>query len=108
MYHEVTYKDMSRRRRRRVVVAVCAVIFAVILGLAINVARAGAREQGAVALRKAIMDAAIRCCAVEGSYPLSLSHLEQDYGLRINHSSYVVTYEAFASNLPPTVVVVPR
>jgi hypothetical protein len=54
------------------------------------------------------MNAAIRCCAIEGSYPLSLSRLEEDYGLRINHDDYVITYEAYASNMAPSVVVVPR
>lgn len=108
MYHEITYKDRSRRRKRWLVVALVAVAFAVVLGFAIHSARLGAREQGAAALRKAIMDAAVRCCAVEGAYPLSLSHLEQDYGLRINHDNYIITYEAYASNLAPSVVVVPR
>lgn len=70
--------------------------------------RLNAREQGAVALRQSIMDAAVRCCAVEGSYPLSLGHLEDVYGLRINRNDYVVTYEAYATNMAPSVVVVPR
>lgn len=108
MYHEVTYKDRARRRRRRLIALVVAVLAAIVLVFALQLARRNAREQGAVAMRSAILDAAVRCCAIEGSYPMSLSHLEEDYGLRINHKDYVVTYEAFASNIIPSVVVVPR
>ena len=50
----------------------------------------------------------MQCAAVEGAYPASLKYLEEHYGLIVNHSDYAVTYEAFASNVPPSVVVVPR
>ncbi len=108
MYHEVTTKAKSHKRRTRILVALVACVIAVVVALLVNTARLGAHEQGAVALRKSIMDAAVRCCAIEGSYPLSLKHLEDSYGLRINHDDYVVTYEAYASNMAPSVVVVPR
>ena len=49
-----------------------------------------------------------RCCAIEGSYPSSLEHLEESYGLTINHDDYVITYECFADNIMPSVVVTPR
>lgn len=108
MYHEITTRDKMRKRRNHVLAAVVAVVLAVALALAVDLARVGAREQGAAALRKSIMDAAVRCCAIEGSYPLSLSRLEENYGLRVNHEDYVITYEAYASNMAPSVVVVPR
>lgn len=108
MYHEVTQRDKTHRRRRLIVVAACCVLVAVVLAMAINIARVNAREQGATALRQSILDAAVRCCAVEGSYPLSLKKLEDDYGLRINHHDYIITYEAYATNIAPSVVVIPR
>ena len=37
-----------------------------------------------------------------------VSRLEEHYGLRINHNDYVITYEAYASNMAPSVMVVPR
>lgn len=52
--------------------------------------------------------AAAQCCAVEGAYPHTLRHLEEHYGLTVNHDDYAITYEAFASNVVPSVVVVPR
>ncbi len=108
MYHEITAHDRQVRRRRRIMALV--VVVALIIGgaIAIRAIRANSREQGAVALRQSILDAAVRCCAIEGSYPLTLKHLEDDYGLRVNHKDYVITYEAYASNIAPSVVVVPR
>lgn len=108
MYHEVTTESRRRRRRRRVLALVVMVALVIACAAVAHVVRLNAREQGAVALRQSILDAAVRCCAVEGSYPLTLRHLEDDYGLRINHDDYVITYEAFASNLAPSVVVIPR
>lgn len=67
-----------------------------------------AREQAAQSLRETIMERALQCFAIEGAYPQSLSYLEQHYGLSVNSSDYLITYEAFASNIPPTVMVVPK
>ena len=108
MYHEVTSKERSRRRKNTVVTIL--VVVAIVAGLVFGLRALGrsTREQGATAMRQSILDAALRCCAIEGSYPLTLSHLEEDYGLRINHNDYIITYEAYASNIAPSVVVVPR
>ncbi len=108
MYHEITTKERSHKRRRRIVVLLLCAVLVALAVLVGQVANQNAREQGAVALRQSILSAAIRCCAIEGSYPLTLDRLEQDYGLRINRRDYIVTYEAFASNMVPSVVVVPK
>ena len=50
----------------------------------------------------------MQCYAVEGSYPASLDYLEENYGLLVNHDRFIVTYEAFASNLMPQVNVLER
>ena len=39
----------------------------------------------------------MQCCAVEGSCPSAIGHLEEHYSLAVNHSDYVILYEAFAS-----------
>ena len=79
------------------------------LALVAAPAVAGAlREQGAASERDAVLRAAAQCCAVEGSYPHTLRHLEEHYGLTVNHDDYAITYEAYASNVAPSVVVVPR
>lgn len=108
MFHELTDSDIARRKRMRIIVA-CAIVAACIVVVALfSAMQANAKEQSAVAIRNAIMDSAKQCCAIEGNYPSSLEYLEQNYGLTINHDDYVISYESFAGNIMPTVVVTPR
>ena len=80
----------------------------VIMIFVLMLAQVRAREQAAVSVRESVLNAAKQCCAVEGSYPASLNHLEKNYGLVINHNDYVVSYEWFADNVRPSVVVTAR
>ncbi len=90
-------------------VAAAAVVVACVLVCFGYVAvRANARAQGAKALRDSILASARQCAAIEGSYPSTLEHLEQNYGLTINHNDYVISYECFAGNVVPSVVVTPK
>lgn len=66
------------------------------------------RQQSRTAIRDAVLRAAVECYAVEGTYPGSLSYLEEHYGLQINHREYIVAYDAFAGNLMPDVQVLVR
>ena len=108
MYHELTFADIRKRRVRRVILAVIVIILVAAAIYSVGVLQKSAREQGAASLRETILNSAKQCCAVEGSYPSSLSHLEDTYGLTINHNDYVITYEWFADNVLPSVVVIPR
>ena len=60
-------------------------------------------DESAAAIREAIRRSALQCYAVEGIYPPNLQYLEDNYGLQVNTKDFYVTYDAFASNLPPTV-----
>ena len=62
-------------------------------------------EEGALAIRAAVQRSALQCYAVEGVYPPDLAYLQDNYGLQVNTRDYYITYDAFASNLPPTVIV---
>ena len=53
----------------------------------------------------AVRRAALTCYAVEGAYPQSLKELERGYGLAYNKDAYIVSYDAFASNIMPTIQV---
>ena len=108
MYHEITYTEIKARKTHRIVAVVVVALIAVCLALLLSMSQAAAREQGALTLRESIVSAAAQCCAVEGSYPSSLSHLESHYGLVINHSDYAVNYEWLGDNIPPSVVVTLR
>ena len=43
-----------------------------------------------------------------GAYPSSLAYLEENYGLVVNRSDYAITYEVFADNVMPNVVVLAK
>ena len=107
---EVTYDDESITvDGKRIVVTACLVAALALAAFAVySVVQENAKTQGAVALRDSILASAKQCCAIEGSYPSSLEHLEESYGLTINHDDYVITYECFADNIMPSVVVTPR
>lgn len=53
----------------------------------------------------AVRRAALTCYAVEGAYPQSLEALERGYGLAYNKDAYIVSYDAFASNIMPNIQV---
>lgn len=108
MYRELTYKESARRRRVFVVFVACVAVACALVAWGVHAARENARIQGAAALRESILNAANQCAAIEGSYPSDLRHLEESYGLAINHDDYVITYECFADNIVPSVVVSPR
>ena len=43
-----------------------------------------------------------------GGWFTAVLYLEDHYGIEINHKDFYVTYEAFASNVPPSVFVTPE
>lgn len=69
---------------------------------------ANLREQGELSVRNAILTSAKQCCAIEGAYPSSLNYLEDNYGLVVNRNDYTITYEVFADNVMPNVVVLAK
>ena len=59
-------------------------------------------------VRDAVKNAALTCYAVEGVYAPDLQYLRDNYQLSYNEEKYIVYYEAFASNLMPTINVLER
>lgn len=108
MYHEVTYKELAHRKRMRIVLAVVVVVLVANIVLAFYLSADISKKQGAASVRESVVAAATHCAAVEGSYPSSISHLEQHYGLIYNHDDYQVNYEWLADNIPPSVTVTLR
>lgn len=108
VYKEKT-KEQRTEARKRIFVCI-AVVCAVLIGLVLllNTVFSNSREQGAVSIRNTILNAAMQCAAIEGSFPTNLSYLEDNYDLRVNHDDYVVIYEVLGSNVLPSIVVIPR
>lgn len=108
MYHERTKDEIRSRRMRRVIAALVALVIVLAIAWGVLAFQESAREQAAVAIRESILSTAMQCYAIEGSYPSSLKHLEDVYGLAVNHGDYVINYEWFADNVPPSVAVTAR
>ncbi len=108
MYHERSYED--RLLRKVGIIFAAMLLFALIMfGLFFySLVQDSLEERAAESIRASILNTAMQCCAVEGSYPMTLSYMEENYGLRVNDEDFLITYEAFASNVLPTVTVVPR
>ena len=105
MYHELTYRELARRRRNRIIAAACVLVLCVILVVASLAAARATREQSVQAVHDAVLQAAVQCAAVEGSFPSSVAHLEDAYGLTYTHNRFLVYYEWLGDNVPPTVTV---
>lgn len=108
MYHELTKQQIKRRTRRRLTGFFALVLAVVLAGAALSAVGASLREQGELSVRNAILTSAKQCCAIEGAYPPSLAYLEENYGLVVNRADYAITYEVFADNVMPNVVVLAK
>ena len=103
------YSDKTEKRGRRFLwPLLIALVLAALLLAVFRHPKADLEDSGATAIREAVRRSALQCYAVEGVYPPNLQYLEDNYGLQVNTEDYYISYEAFASNLPPTVKVVGR
>ena len=98
MYHELTKQEIRRRTRKRMAGLLAIVLVVMLVWLSSNAIGASLREQGELSVRNAI----------EGASPSSLAYLEENYGLVVNRSDYAITYEVFADNVMPNVVVLAK
>ena len=69
---------------------------------------ADTHSQTEQSIKASIEQAAMQCFAIEGAYPASLVHLENEYNVVVNRNEYIVTYTCFASNLKPQIEVFAR
>lgn len=94
----------AQTRNIRILVGVCCAALALAL-ITMVIARIGERmdEQEMKLLDAQVRRAAASCYAAEGRYPQQLEHLKTHYGLVYDEESYVVYYDAFASNVMPDI-----
>jgi hypothetical protein len=103
------YQETNRKSRRWIAILLAAVLLlALILGPISGQISRDLAQQSSQTVRDAVLRSAVQCYAVEGAYPSSLEYLEKHYGLVINHRKYIVSYDAYASNLAPNVRVLVR
>ena len=64
------------------------------------------KSEGLRILEESIRRAIITNYAVQGSYPESIAQLEENYGIYIDRTKYLVHYSVFASNMMPDMAVI--
>jgi hypothetical protein len=97
--------DYKRALVLPIAVFLCFLLFFII---GTNSASQAAEKETLKHLESAVMQATVQCYAIEGVYPPDVAYLEKYYGIQIDKDSYFVHYEAFASNILPTVFVVQK
>ena len=77
----------------------------VFFSTALNSLDSGRDAEGLRQLEDTLRRSCVACYAAEGSYPASLSELEERYGLRIDRTRFTVHYRGVAENLMPEITV---
>ncbi|MBO5517006.1 MAG: hypothetical protein J6A42_02850 [Firmicutes bacterium] len=102
------YQDrVSHKQRNILLIVLCALVLACGY-FAFSGSGKDLDEETVTAIRDAIRRSALQCYVVEGVYPPDLAYLQDHYGLQVNTDNYYVVYEAFASNVPPTINVIEK
>ena len=90
--------------------ALLPIIFTVVvLGMIVyglNQTEESSKSEGKRVLEESIRRAIVVNYAIEGSYPESIEYLEENYGIHIDKSKYLVHYRVFASNIMPDMAVI--
>ena len=107
MYHD-SYKRKRAFFRLRVWALALFLLALALGGWRLEKEKENLVQQTAFSVRQVVIDAAVQCYALEGAYPSDLSYLEENYGLRLNHERFIITYDAFAENLLPEVAVLEK
>jgi hypothetical protein len=102
------YSDRRKNTKQQLLWALSVLLLCAGLMLFLSDGGRDISENSSAAIRAAVQRSALQCYAVEGAYPPDLRYLEDNYGLQINHEDFYVTYDAFASNLPPEIRVTVR
>ena len=61
--------------------------------------------EGLAILEDSIRRAVVTAYAIEGRYPDSLQHIEDNFNIHIDRNRYIVHYRVFATNLMPDIMV---
>lgn len=69
---------------------------------------AAAKNQQLSAVNQAVLNGAVLCYSIEGTYPENLDYLIDNYKVVYNSDKYIVHYEFFASNIRPNISVIEK
>ena len=64
--------------------------------------------EGLKMAERAVRQAAVSVCALEGAYPATYDDLKARSGIAVDEDKYTVFYDIFASNLMPEITVLEK
>mgnify|MGYP001084735140 FL=1 len=103
------YVDKKRKRWPALALAVAVILTAVcVWRMVLPASGRDMDEESVRAVKAAVERCALQCYVVEGAFPPSLAYLVENYGLQVNEKEFYVSYDIFASNVPPAVKVISR
>lgn len=82
------------------------IILLVLYGL--GQAEESSRDEGARVLEDSIRRAVIAAYAIEGRYPATIEHIEENFGVFVDRDRFIVHYMVFGANIMPDVAVIIR
>ena len=98
-------KNFIRDTKGLLFTAVILTALVVLFIHAVNGASEKADSAAAAALETAVKRAAVQCYAIEGFYPPDITYLEENYGIIIDSSKFIVEYNCTMSNILPIIKV---
>lgn len=65
-------------------------------------------EDRSKAIETVLLQAAVQCYALEGSYPQNLEYLKENYGIILDDAHYYYFYDIQGANIAPKIAVIKR
>ena len=92
-----------------VVIFTC-LIGVIVIAMFVSMSRYSARTNADEPARmtQIILDAAVQCYALEGSYPPDLDYLTEKYGSQLDNNQYYYYYNNQIGNMLPEIQVLPK
>ena len=82
------------------------VVVMIIVVLGLRQTDESSSAEGLRILEDSIRRAVVMSYAIEGRYPASIEYIEENFGIYIDRTKYVVHYSIFASNILPDITVI--
>ncbi len=108
IYHDRPRVSAAKRARRIIAGLVVAVVILFLCVVLFTRMDLDMNRQAVESLRQNVTEACVQCYAIEGTYPASISYLEQNYGVRYDSSKYIVSLDASSKDELPEVQITLR
>lgn len=94
IYHDRPRVTPAQRARRIIAVLVAAAVILMLCVILFTRLDLDMNRQAVESLRQNVTEACVQCYAIEGTYPVSISYLEQNYGVRYDGAKYLVALDS--------------